>query len=146
MAPTVLDASALIAALANEPARPQVEAILRADTRPVISAVNLAETIEWLVRLGEQPPDRVRERVNWLIAGGLQVEAVWTPLARSAGALRARHYHRTDRPISLADCFCLATAISLRANLATTDAHLAGLGGEVGVEVILLPDSAGRRP
>jgi PIN domain nuclease of toxin-antitoxin system len=143
VAPTVLDASAVIAALANEPARPQVEALLRAETPPVISAVNLAEAIEWLVRLGGHSPQRVRETVNWLIVGGLQVEPVWPPLARSAAALRARHYHRTDRPISLADCFCLTTAISLAANLATTDSHLAGLAGDLGVEVIALPDSTG---
>ena len=146
MASAVLDASALIAALADEPARPEVEAILRSEQSPVISAVNLAETIDWLIRLGGQPSDRVREVTNWLIADGLQVEPVWIPLVRHAATLRARHYHRRDRPLSLGDCVCLATAMSLSAALATTDPHLAALGRELGVEVLALPDSSGARP
>lgn len=88
----------------------------------------------------------MRDRIDWLIVGGLTVEPVWGPVARLGGSLRAQHYHRTDMPLSLADCFCLATAISLETDLATTDPHLAGIGRDLGVEIIALPDSTGRRP
>lgn len=143
---TVLDASALITALADEPGRPQVEAILRRRPPPSISAVNLAEAIEKLVRAGGLDEEAVRDRIDWLIAGGLEVEPVWLFVARSAASIRARHYHRAAAPISHADAVCLATALALQTDLATTDPHLARLARAVGVEVIALPDSTGRRP
>jgi PIN domain nuclease of toxin-antitoxin system len=143
---TVLDASALVAALVGEPAASEVSAILRRRPPPSISAPNLAEVVDTLVRIMGRDPDAVRDSLDWLIAGGLQVEPVWIPLARLAAKLRAQHYHRTDRPLSLADCLCLATAMSLTTALATTDPHLAALARDLGVEVIGLPDSTGRRP
>ena len=144
MARTVLDASALIAGLLGEPARGQVEAILRQQPAPSISAVNLCEAVDRLVRIGKWSAVAVRQRVNWLIAGGLAIEPVWFPIARLAGGLRAEHYHCTDRPLSVADCVCLATAMRLEADLATTDAHLAGLARTLGVGVVALPNSAGQ--
>lgn len=143
---TVLDASALVGALVGEPAAKEAAPILRHRPPPAISAVNLAEAIDTLVRVMGRDPASVRDSVDWLIAAGLQVEPVWTPLARSAATLRARHYHRTSMPLSMADCICLATAVSLSAALATTDPHLAALARELGVEVIALPDSTGARP
>jgi predicted nucleic acid-binding protein len=142
----VLDASALIAALVSEPAAPEVGAILRGGQPPAISAVNLAEVVDWLVRVGGREPDAVRDRIDWLIAGGLVVEPVWLPAARLAAALRAQHYHRTEMPLTLADCVCLATAIRLGARLATTDADLARLARHIGVEVLALQNSEGSRP
>jgi PIN domain nuclease of toxin-antitoxin system len=136
----------LIAALTNEPARPQVEALLRGRPASSISAANLAEVADWLARIGGRPQDAVRDRIDWLIVGGLAVEPVWVPVARLGASLRAQHYHRTDMPLSLADCFCLATAITLETGLATTDPHLAQIGRDLGVEIIALPDSTGRRP
>lgn len=99
-----------------------------------------------LVRVIGYEPDSVRDRIDWLIVGGLQVEPAWVPAGRLAASLRARHYHRTDMALSLADCFCLATAITLETDLATTDPHLAQVGRDLGVEIIALPDSTGRRP
>lgn len=111
-----------------------------------MSAVNLAEAMDVLVRVGRRDAEAVRERIDWLIAGGLEVEPVWLPIARMAASLHARHYHRSDRPLSLADCICLATALTLQTDLATTDPDLARLAREVGVDVVSLPDSTGRRP
>jgi PIN domain nuclease of toxin-antitoxin system len=143
---TVLDASALIGALGGQPARPEVEAILRRTPPPSISAVNLAEVVDWLIRIGGQTADQARDRIDWLIVGGLQVEPAWLFDARLAAQLRARHYQRERAPLSLADCVCLATAVRLSTDLATTDPVLAGLARELGLDVIGLPDSTGARP
>jgi PIN domain nuclease of toxin-antitoxin system len=135
-----------VAALAGEPAGQEVETILRRRPAPSISAVNLAEVNDTLVRVNGHEPDTVRDRLDWLIVGGLQVESAWVQAGRLAASLRAEHYHRTDMPLSLADCFCLATAMTLETDLATTDPHLAQIGRDLGVEIIPLPDSTGRRP
>ena len=63
-----------------------------------------------------------------------------------ASALRIDHYHRTRAAVSLADCVCIATAITLDTDLATTDPALAAVARAAGVEVIALPDSEGRLP
>ncbi len=60
--------------------------------------------------------------------------------------LRAKHYHRERRPVSIADCICLATALRLKEDLATTDPALAAVAREEGVTVVALPDSSGQRP
>jgi PIN domain nuclease of toxin-antitoxin system len=143
---TVLDASALVAALAGEPAGEEVDAILRRRPPPSISAVNLAEVVDTLVRVMGRDPGAVRDSLDWLIVGGLEVEPVWLRVARLAASLRVQHYHRAEMPLSLADCFCLATAMTLESDLATTDPDLARLARDMSVDVIGLPDSTGRRP
>jgi ribonuclease VapC len=143
---TVLDASAVVAVLLGEPAAQEVATILRQRPPPYIAAVNLAEVTDKMIRGEGRSPAEVRERIDWLLVGGLEVEPVWLPAARLAASLRATHYHRTDAPLSMADCICLATAMKLKAALATTDPALARTADRVGVEVIRLPDSQGRRP
>jgi predicted nucleic acid-binding protein len=101
--------------------------------------------MEKLVRIGGQGEDAVRDRIDWLMASGMEVEPVWLRIGRSAAWIRARHYHRQLAPISHADAVCLATAIALDANLATSDRGLAAVAAALGVEVIALPDSGGRR-
>jgi predicted nucleic acid-binding protein len=142
----VLDASPLVAALTDEPAKAEVEELLRRRPPPSISATNLAEAIDQLVRVQGAPRNEARRQVNLLIAGGLEVEPVWLPTVSLAASLRADHYHRTKAPLSLADCICLATAVRLGAALATTDTALANAARTAGVEVIALPNANGRRP
>lgn len=144
---TVLDASALMAALLGEPARSEVEAILRSkENRPKISAVNLAEIIDNLTRVAGRPVERVEESLDWLHAGGLAVVPVTEAIGRVAGELRAAHYHRIENPLSLADCIALATAQSVSDALATTDGPLAVTARRIGAEIVSLPDSRGVRP
>jgi predicted nucleic acid-binding protein len=143
---TVLDASALVAFLTDEPARDPVEALLRRRPPPSISAVNLAETIDVLVRIRGDDESSVRDRVDWLIVGGLEIEPVWLPIARAAAAIRGRHYRRVRAPISHADAVCVATALTLGSALATSDADLAAVARSLRVPVIALPDSTGRLP
>lgn len=144
---TVLDASALMAALLGEAARDEVEQILRShDDKPKLSAVNLAEVIDGLTRVAGRPLERVVETLEWLRAGGLVVVPVTEAIGRIAGELRAAHYHRVNNPLSMADCIALATSQSVSDALATTDGPLAATARRVGVTVVALPDSRGVRP
>lgn len=143
---TVLDASALVAFLLDEPARAPVEAILRHRPPPLVSAVNLIEVIDKLCRVDGIAGDEANDQVDMLLVGGLEIQPFWLPDARNAAAIRARYYHRTRAPVSLADCACIATALSQHADLATTDAALAIVARKLGISVIPVPDSNGRLP
>lgn len=133
-------------AFLDEPAKPAVDAILRQRPPTVISATNLAEVIDQLVRARGHDFETVRDRIHLLIAAGLEVEPVWLPVMWLATTLRAEHYHRTRSPVSLADCICIATAMALETGLATTDPALAHVARAAGVSVIALPDSTGTLP
>lgn len=99
-----------------------------------------------LVRHQGWSADEVVEKIRWLIAGGLEVVPVDEGIGRRAGLLHARHYHRTDRPLSLADCVALATALVLDRRLATSDPALLAAAGDEGCTGIALPNSQGERP
>jgi predicted nucleic acid-binding protein len=130
----------------DEPARPAVADILRRRETTSISALNLAEVLDILVRARAHDADEVRDKVEFLIVAGLEVEPVWLRVMWLATSLRAAHYHRTAAAISLADCVCIATAITLETDLATTDPALAAVARAAGVDVIALPDSNGVLP
>jgi predicted nucleic acid-binding protein len=142
----VLDASALIAALTDEPARDEVESILN-DPDARVNAINVVEVYDRLIRTGSQTRESVDELFGTLRrVQSLTVVSLDEGLAARAGELRATHYHRLNRPVSNADCVALATAEALDASLATTDPRLAAMARDEGVEVIALPDSSGTRP
>jgi uncharacterized protein with PIN domain len=144
---TVLDAQAIVAFLVDEPAKPEVEALLLDEVeRAAVSAGNLAEAVDVLTRIHGNGAKIVLERLDWLEVGGLNVVPVDSDIGRRAGSLRARHYDRASRPVSLGDCLALATAIRRGTRLATADPHLLAMAGDEGVEVLALPDSRGRRP
>ena len=113
---------------------------------PVVSAVNLGEVLYKLIRGEGLASEQVNDAVDLLMVAGLEVQPYWLPYARNAAAIRARFYHRTKSPISLADCACIATALGLHAELATTDSALATTARALGISVIPLPDSAGQLP
>jgi PIN domain nuclease of toxin-antitoxin system len=139
----VLDAYAVIAALVDERAKTDTEPLMPKGT---VSAANLAEIVDVCVRVHANDERIVRERIGWLMAGGLEVAPLDADLALAAGALRARHYRRRHCEISQGDCFALALAKNRRSRLATADPHLASVARAEGVEVLGLPDSRGRRP
>lgn len=112
----------------------------------MISAANVAEVVDVTTRIYGNDPETARERVRWLVAGGLLIIDVTDELAMTAGELRARWYDRRSRPISIGDCLALATARDRLDRLATADPALADTARHVGVEVVALPDSKGRRP
>jgi PIN domain nuclease of toxin-antitoxin system len=119
---TVLDAYAIVALLRGEPAAQQVKGLL--DAGATLSAVNLAEVVDVLVRVHGRSAIEVGERLDWLEAGGMVVVPVDAGIGRLAGALHAGHYHRTRSPLSLADCVALATAIERDDDIATADEPL----------------------
>lgn len=110
----VLDASALLCLLNDEPGADRVAEVL---TRSLIGATNLAEVVSKLRERGLSL-DEVRE-----VLGGLHLDVrPLTPVqAMLIGDLRP-----ATRPLglSLGDRACLALAIELNAEIFTTDAAL----------------------
>ena len=137
---TVLDAYAVLAFLRNEPAAGPVARLLDGPT--VLAATNLGEVIDQLVRV----VDDVHSDLALLVYLGMQIEPITGHLGSRAGELRARHYHRVARPLSLADCAAAALALALRRPLATSDPPLAAMTRAEGGSVLPLPDSRGRLP
>jgi predicted nucleic acid-binding protein len=60
-----------------------------------------------------------------------------------SGLLRARHYHRRDWAVSLADCVAAETARARGAPVATADPHLLDMCRDEDIAVLALPDSTG---
>ena len=82
---TVLDASAIIAALLDEPARDEVEELLRAGaTAPRVSAVNLGEIVDQMVRVRGRKFEDVLDRLMWL------AQTARSPEARAIALLKLR--------------------------------------------------------
>ena len=135
-----------MAALTGEPAAVEVEVLLRDSSEAAcISAVNVSEVLDVLIRHQGWPAEDVEEKVRWLTLGGLQIVAADEAVGMLAGRLHARHYHRTRRPLSLADCIALATALSLGQRLATSDPALLGAAADEGCPYSALLDARGRR-
>ena len=118
----VLDASALLSILLDEPGQDRVNQIL---DRSQIHAVNLAEVIGRLVRAG-MPPEKAVAAL-----GGLYLEVeekLETGQAEFCGALLGT---RRNLGLSLGDCVCLTMAASLGAVAVTADRRWKELDGTV---------------
>jgi len=137
----VLDSFAVIALLTGEPAAPEVRGLLD-DAR--LTSTGVAEVADRLVRVHGQSEEEVALDLAELgLLDGLPVEAVD---GLAAGLLRARHYHRTRRAVSLADCVVGQVARRAGASVATADPHLLDLCDAEGIATVVLPDASGRRP
>jgi ribonuclease VapC len=124
----VLDASAILAALKEEPGADRVADAL--DTG-IISSVNLAEVTEGLIKFGNSPDD-ARAILGAL---GCLVIAADESLAIEAGLMRAS----TERAgLSLADRFCLALARRLGVPALTADRQWKLVAGDLGVTLELI--------
>jgi PIN domain nuclease of toxin-antitoxin system len=111
VAEAVLDASALIAFLRNEPGADQVAAVL---TRSCISAVNLAETYSKLVQYGK-PLDAVAYQVE-----RLRITVI--PFDEEQATLVASLWKDTQPAgLSLGDRACLALALKKSLPALTTE-------------------------
>ena len=131
----VLDASAAIAFLLDEPGAERVGSLLgSAGAR--MSTVNAAEVVDVLVRVHRGEPETVITRVDELLSTVVAPVPASLELATQAGELRARHFRR-DQRISLADCFVLATAES-GDRIVTGDRILATVANDEGIEVVVL--------
>lgn len=114
--------------------------------RCVMSAVNLAESLDVLRRIHGFEEDEQREVIDPLLADAIDVDSPFAEDAWAAASVRARHYARSAREISLADCFLLATAARRGVPIATADPGVAATARDESLELIPLPDSAGHRP
>jgi len=119
----VLDASALLCLLNDEPGAGRVVDVL---TRCVIGTTNLAEVVSKLRERGLSL-DEVREALGGL---HLDVRPLSPSQALTIGDLRPV---TKSLGLSLGDRACLALALDLGAELLTTDADLAG--ADVGVSI-----------
>jgi PIN domain nuclease of toxin-antitoxin system len=124
----VLDASALLAALLNEPGAERVDAVIDG---ALISTVNLAEVVGHLAKAGAE-----RDRVAQILATLPIVHQVPDEvLAIEVGLMRSV----TDRlGLSLGDRFCLALAKRLDAVALTADRAWANVAASLGVEIELI--------
>ncbi len=105
----LLDAFALIALLADEPAADQVERLLRRG-EAAITVINLAEAVDVLQRVQKIGRERLDAVLDPLLGQPLQLLGIDLLIALAAADIRARRYHRTRSPLSLADCVLLAAA------------------------------------
>lgn len=132
-ASVLLDAFALIALLADEPAAKDADAILRRG-RAMVPAINLAEALDVLQRVEGISRERLDELVAPLLGESLSVLAIDEPLARAAADVRARRYHRARAPVSLADCVLVA-ATGPSDELVTADGPLIAVARQEGLRV-----------
>jgi uncharacterized protein with PIN domain len=140
----LLDAYALTALLAEEPAASEVGQLIAAGGT-VVAAPNLAETADRLGRVHGIAVQRTRAAVESLEQStDLRVRAAEHTHAWRAAELRIKHYHRTRRPLSLGDCLLLAMT-SQQDRLATADPHVLATASEERIGWIALADSRGRR-
>ena len=102
-----LDAYGLIALLPDEPAAQEVETILRRGDA-AITAVNLAEALGVVQRIEKIHGGRLAELTMPLVGDRMTLIPITEQIARDAAAIRARRYHRTRVPISLAERILLA--------------------------------------
>ena len=136
----ILDAYAVLAFLKDEPAALEVQELIEGE-EAALTLLGIAEVLDRLVRRAG-----IDEEQAWLdlVQLGLAASPALDPqLAARAGLLRARHYDRRTRAISLADCVAAETARRLDASLATADLPLLDTCEAEGIAVIALPDSQG---
>lgn len=138
----VLDAYAVLALLKGEAAAAQVTQLLTGEEEAALTALGVAEVVDYLIRLASAEEDDAVLDVAQL---GLDSPAPVDPaLALQAGLLRARHYHRKNRAVSLADCVAVETARRAGSSLASADPHLLDLCRDEGIVSVPLADSSGQ--
>jgi predicted nucleic acid-binding protein len=106
---TLLDAYALIAFLVAGPATSEVRALLREGNAGVATA-NLAEALDVSQRVYGLSIARAVDVLGPLFDGPLVALSLDVGVALRAAEIRATHYHRSTRPISLADAVLVASA------------------------------------
>ncbi len=127
----VLDASALLAYLHDEPGADQVSVALASTA--VIGAANLAEALSKLSDVGHGPRELAeRLRAQGVLDGLLMVEPVTAEDAVGIAELR----HAGHRALSLGDRACLALASRLGLPVVTADRAWAELGLNVPISLI----------
>ena len=129
-APVLLDASCLLAWAFTEPGADRIESVL---PDAYITAVNMAEVIAKLDRLGEPGMDFAQD----LVSAGLTVVPIgWPQASRITTVLAHEATFGSRRRLSLGDLCCLAYAIEQRMQVWTADRAWAELDVPANVSVI----------
>jgi ribonuclease VapC len=125
---TVLDASALLAYLKDEPGADIVEAAL---AESVISSVNWAEVVQKMLALGAN--------VNDMLQNFQGVGLVIEPFTLDDGEMAGRLWSQTkEYGLSLGDRACLALGMRLEATVLTGDRAWQSLNLAVDIRMIRL--------
>lgn len=128
MSEYVLDASALLALLKEEPGSAKVAEAL-AEAR--ISAVNLAEVVSHFIHAG-MPPHEVDAMLKPLPVTVVESDV---GLAVVAGRLRAQ---TSEAGLSLGDRFCLALALRDGLPAMTADKQWRAIADAVGAQIVVI--------
>jgi PIN domain nuclease of toxin-antitoxin system len=126
MAKTVLDSSAVLASLLDEPGGGAALAVARTGA---ISGINFAEVVSKLVAVGGSEDQALATAYGF----GVEITPVDEQQAETAGLLHARVRRQG---ISIGDAFCLALAKRLAVPVITADRRWKML--DIGVEVVLI--------
>ena len=136
----MLDAYSVIAFLRDEPAADEVASLLRSEDAS-LTAVGVGEVVDHLIRLaGGDEDDVFLDLAELGLSDALPIDA---QAGAGAGRLRARYYHRTRCPVSMADCVAAAVAHDRALPLATSDPHLLELCHAEGIDTVVLLGSNG---
>ncbi len=137
----VLDAFAVLAFVMEEPAAAEVHQILVGPEGARLTALGVADVLDHLVRVvGAEPDEAVLDLAELGLPAAVAIDEAG---AVRAGLLRARHYHRRQRAVSLADCAAAEVVQRHDATLATADPHLLDLGHAEGIDLRPLRDTTG---
>lgn len=140
----VVDAGPIVSVLLGDPAATEVSWALNGRECGV-SVVNVAEVLDVLIRVHRTPVEDASEAVDRFLADVARPIPATRALSERAALIRARHYHRRDRDVSLADCFAIAAATP-DGEVATSDVAIARVARAEALGVIALPNARGRRP
>ena len=140
----VLDAQPVVAFFTSEPATSEVAALI-AGERAQMSVANAGEVLDVLIRVRRLDAVEARRAIETLLDEAVEGLPVTREVALRAAELRADAYRRRHLEVSFADCVAIATA-EPDGRVATSDAALATVARDEGLEVVALPDSGGRRP
>lgn len=129
---TVLDASVIIAGL-TDPSTTIFEDLFRGPDVGRVSTINVAEVVDVLIRTHGIDQADVIDAIDILIEGGMTIDGLSARQALAAGAIRARHFDRRTRAVSMADCVVVALAAEVGEPIASTDGALLEMAAAEGV-------------
>ncbi len=139
----VLDAYAVLAFLKGEAASHEVRALLQSGEPSALTVVGVAEALDHLIRV--VGADEEEAALDLAQLDLLDPVDLGEATAAAAGRLRARHYHRTQCAVSLADCLAAEATRRLDGQLATSDPHLLEVCRRESIATVVLTASDGTR-
>lgn len=138
---TTLDSFAVLALLKGEPAAAEVRMLIEIGGCG-LTTLGVAEVLDHLVRIaGANEEEAVLDLAQLDLAPPVDLDEVG---ATQAAMLRARHYDKKTRAVSLADCVVAYVARVTASAVATSDPHLLDLCRAEGIDVVSLPDTNGK--